>query len=120
MDRDAAEAFVGVWAATTAAPVLSEADVTACIDQALTVDADGYLVTDDGYTETVDGNRAVYAAWALKVARAVATVDVSGDGTSVAGSQFVAALERQRRVWLARCVPASGGDEADDDVWFTG
>ena len=64
---------------------------------------------------------AVYAAWALKVARAVATVDVSGDGTSVAGVAVCSGFGKAAAcVALPGVLPASGGDEADDDVWFTG
>lgn len=116
MNRETAEAYVATWAQTASDPTLTEGEITACIDGALVVDVDGLLVTDDGYTETVNGPRAVYNAWCLKAAKAALYVDVSADGTSVSASQTVAAVERQRRVWLAKCTPVSADGWSPVDV----
>ena len=105
MERAAAAQYVADNAATGVEPTLTDAEITRCIDRALVVDASGYKPTEDGYTETVWGTQAVLNALELKVAKASALTDVSGDGTSISANQLVANLQRLRGSWRSKLTP---------------
>lgn len=109
--RAEATTFIGVFGATALDPTISGGEITTCIDNALVIDADGYLPTDDEYTETVDTNRAMVNVLDLKLAKLSTYVDVSADGTTVNMSQVIANVKNMRRTYLARCVPTYVQDD---------
>lgn len=68
--------------AASSRPVLSDEDLDALLAAARTVDSQGYLVTDAGYTPTWDLNRAAAEGWRWKAGRVAGDFDFSADDAS--------------------------------------
>lgn len=102
MTRDAALAFVRDYAQTTAAPVLTDAEVGRIVDSCRIVDSEGRRITDAGYVPTYWGTRAVVLALDLKLAKAAPKTDLTADGASILASQRTANLQALRASWRAR------------------
>lgn len=100
-------AAVQLWADTTTAPALTEAEVGLIVDQHQVRDTSGVRPGEAGWVPTYWVSRAVAAAYDLRAARAALLTDVTTDGTSVTGSQVHAHLLAMARRFRAQPAPAS-------------
>lgn len=84
-----AKAKLGRMLADDKEPILGADVLEALLAECQVVDQFGNYVTDSGYEQTWDFNRAAEKGWRLKAGRVAAGYDVSVEGRSLSRSQMI-------------------------------
>ena len=88
---------------TAGDPVVSDGDAATVIAQYKTVDADGYLITDDAYTETYHIPAICQAIWRIKAGKVASAYDMDNGDQSLKRSQMVQSMLTMANYWGRMC-----------------
>jgi hypothetical protein len=105
VDKAAARVVLSNYVAASARPVLSADDLDALLDLYQTPDADGRLVSDDGWVPTWDLNAAAAEGWRWKAGRVAGDFNFSADNASYSKESTMAHCLAMATQYAAKAGP---------------